>query len=471
MTFRVLVYARYSSDAQREASIDDQFRISRVRVEREGWQNVGEHHDAALSGATLSRPGYQALMADLRAGRADIVLAESLDRFSRDQEHVAAFYKLCVFAGVRIITLSDGEVGELHVGLRGTMGALYLKDLADKTRRGEEGRILKGRSFGSASYGYRVVHQLGADGELDRGLREIDPEQAEIVRRIFRDYASGTSPLAIARALNAEGIPGPAGGLWYHPSIRGRPTRGDGILRNALYAGRLVWNRRRNAIDPSDGAKLRRPNPAAVIIDVDVPLLRIVDDTLWRDAQARLVAEAVSPQAKPDAPKSGFWDRRRPKHLLTGKVQCGACGCTFSSVGGKYVACPGGHQGTCRNRSNIRRGTLEAAVVNALRGDLMHPDLMAGFIEAFNAESRRLTGEASSGQGAVRGELAATERKLANLVNALSEGYRGSSLQQQLDGLEARCRDLEGQLAAMPAVAPIAASEPDGDVSSQPGPS
>jgi site-specific DNA recombinase len=77
------------------------------------------------------------------------VLAESLDRFSRDLEHIASFHKQCIFNQVRIYTLGEGDISELHIGLKGTMGAMYLKDLADKTRRGLEGRIQAGRCTGS----------------------------------------------------------------------------------------------------------------------------------------------------------------------------------------------------------------------------------------------------------------------------------------------------------------------------------
>ena len=98
-----------------------------------------------------------------------IILAESLDRLSRDQEDTAAIFKRLGFAGVKIVTLSEGEISELHVGLKGTMNALYLKDLADKTRRGLRGRIEAGKSGGGNAYGYQVVHALGADGQLVRG--------------------------------------------------------------------------------------------------------------------------------------------------------------------------------------------------------------------------------------------------------------------------------------------------------------
>ena len=89
---RCALYARYSSDQQREASIEDQLRICRVRAEREAWTVVEVFADAAISGATTLRPGFQALLAAMRAGRLDMVLAESLDRLSRDQEHIAGFY-------------------------------------------------------------------------------------------------------------------------------------------------------------------------------------------------------------------------------------------------------------------------------------------------------------------------------------------------------------------------------------------
>ncbi len=83
MTQRSVIYARYSSENQREASIEDQVRVCRARAEREGWQTVGAFTDHAVSGATALRPGYQALLAALRHGEVDIVLTESLDRLSR----------------------------------------------------------------------------------------------------------------------------------------------------------------------------------------------------------------------------------------------------------------------------------------------------------------------------------------------------------------------------------------------------
>jgi len=195
---KVAIYARYSSENQRDASIVDQLRICRAFVEREGWMVAGEFQDHAISGATLLRPGFQALMRQALQKEFDVVLAESLDRFSRDQEDTAGLFKRLTFLGVRIVTLAEGEITHLHVGFKGTMNALFLKDLADKTRRGLRGRIAAGKSGGGLCYGYRVVRSL-SDSELAKGEREIEPKEAAVVERIFREFNGGLSPKRIAK--------------------------------------------------------------------------------------------------------------------------------------------------------------------------------------------------------------------------------------------------------------------------------
>ncbi|RDH95106.1 DNA invertase Pin-like site-specific DNA recombinase [Caldimonas thermodepolymerans] len=250
---RVALYARYSSDNQRDASIEDQLRQCRERAAREGWTVVETYSDRAISGASLIRSGIQSLLADAQAGRFDMVLSEALDRISRDQEDVAGVFKRLRFAGVTIFTLSEGEINELHVGLKGTMNALFLKDLAIKTHRGIRGRVEAGKIGGGNAYGYRVVHQLDARGEPIRGEREIIEEQAEVVRRIFREYVAGKGPQRIAADLNRDGIPSPTGKRWGDTVIRGNREIGSGILNCELYIGRLVWNRQRKVKNPDTG--------------------------------------------------------------------------------------------------------------------------------------------------------------------------------------------------------------------------
>ena len=201
------------------------------------------------------------------------------------------------FAGVKIITLSEGEITHLHIGLKGTMNALFLKDLADKTRRGLSGRIEKGKSGGGLSYGYDVVKQFDAHGEPVRGDRTINQAQALIVQRIFTDYAKGQSPLAIARQLNKESIAGPSGTGWTQSTINGNRERGTGILNNELYVGSLIWNRLRYIKDPDTGKRVSRLNPEAQWLKKAVPELRIIDDNVWQKSEGaagRITTKATS---------------------------------------------------------------------------------------------------------------------------------------------------------------------------------
>ena len=168
---KVALYARYSTDNQSVVSIEDQFRICREHAGRERWQVIDTYHDAAISGASvILRPGVQSLLQDAQRGKFDIVLAEALDRVSRDQADVATLFKHRRFAGVQIVTLAEGEISELHVGLKGTMNAMYLSELADKTRRGLGGRIENGKAVGGLSTGYRVLRRL-ENGAVTTGER------------------------------------------------------------------------------------------------------------------------------------------------------------------------------------------------------------------------------------------------------------------------------------------------------------
>jgi len=232
---RAVIYARYSTDLQREASIEDQGRVCRQRIDREGWTLLATYSDAASSGASRLRPGYQKLLEDARAGAFDVVVAEALDRLSRDQEDVAALFKHLSFAGVKLVTLAEGEINELHVGLKGTMNALFLKDLAQKVRRGLEGRVRQGRSGGGICYGYDITREHDARGELVHGGRQRNDVQTAVVLRIFAEFANGKSPRRIALALNQEGIDGPQGTGWGASTINGNAARGTGILNNELY--------------------------------------------------------------------------------------------------------------------------------------------------------------------------------------------------------------------------------------------
>ena len=258
-------------------------------VKERGWTQGKIYSDMAISGTTQHRSGYQQMVDDAAAGKFQVLVAESLDRLSRDQEHIAALFKRMAYRGIPIVTLAEGEISEMHIGLNGTMSALYVKNLAQKTHRGLEGRVRAGKSGGGNSYGYRVVRQLNADGEVITGEREIQPDEADVVRRIFRDYVAGKSPRTIAGELNREGVSGPHGAAWGQSTIQGNRKRGTGILNNELYIGKRVWNRQRYVKDPETGRRQARPNPPEDWIVREVPELRIVDGELWEAVRRRMI--------------------------------------------------------------------------------------------------------------------------------------------------------------------------------------
>ena len=442
---KVAIYARYSSDNQRDASIADQLRVCRDFAARQGWTVVQEFTDHAISGATLLRSGFQALMRDALNGRFDIVLAEALDRFSRDQEDTAGLFKRLTFAGVNIVTLAEGDITHLHVGLKGTMNALFLKDLADKTRRGLRGRVELGKSGGGLCYGYKVG-RANHDGAQITGDREIVPAEAEVIRRIFRDYAAGLSPKALAKRLNAEHCEGPGGAPWNPSTIHGNPARGTGILNNELYGGRLVWNRLRYVKDPDTGKRVSRRNPPSEWVTTAVPELRIVDDELWSQVKARqLQMRRVASSGDPKR----FNQARRPKYLFSGLTKCAECGGGYVMYWRDRLACFGARsRGTCTNRLTISRQEVEERVLVALREKLMRRDLFEDFCREYVRELNRLRMEHRAGLSSARSEFATVERAIRKLVQAIKDGVSALSIKDELLSLEARRAELQSRLDA-----------------------
>lgn len=436
---RVGIYARYSSDLQSDTSIEDQRRLCSDLARSKDWEVVEHYGDAGLSGASLVRPGIQALIADALAGKFDIVLAEALDRLSRDQEDIAGVYKRMEFAGVKIVTLSEGEVSSLHIGLKGTMNAMFLKDLADKTRRGLRGRIERGKSGGGIAYGYDVVKRFDSQGRSLRGDRSINEAQAAIVRHIFAEYAlRNESPKSIASRLNTEGIPSPSGKGWSQSTINGNRRRGTGILNNELYIGRLVWNRQRFIKDPDTGRRVTRLNDATEWVTQDLPQLRIVAQELWDAAKAR--------QRHLDARRPGLWLKKRPRYLLSGLVKCGVCGGGYAKVNTTHYGCAASKnkgESVCGNRKTIARKKLEAAVLSALRTHLMRDDLVEIFCAEYTAHLNALRAAHNSARKARMAERVRVEKERANILRAIREGIEVRLIKDDLERVTARLEELD----------------------------
>ncbi len=471
MTSRVALYARYSTDMQRDASIEDQLRVCRTFAEAQSWAIVDSYFDRAISGASMLRQGVQDLLADASARRFDIVLAEAMDRLSRDQADIAMLYKHLSFAGVRIVTIAEGEISEMHIGLKGTMNALFLKDLGLKTHRGLRGRVEAGKSGGGNSYGYEVVRSFNSHGTLIAGERRIKPDEADTVRHILLDFANGKSPRNIAHALNREKVPGPRGAAWGQSTINGNAERGTGILNNELYVGRLVWNRLHYVKDPVTGRRVSRPNPPEKIITTNVPDLRIVDDDLWQAVKARQVdarkrafpvqgvasanGDMAADGRNSSGNRAGFWSNRRPRHLLTGLMRCGVCGGSYTKLNTHLFGCATArNKGTCDNRLNIRVDTVDEIVLTGLKVRLMDPEAFKSFADSFVAERNAIVAHQNAKFIAAKCELARVKSRQKVLIQALADGVPARTVKDEMIILESKEDELTALLASQPSAEP-----------------
>jgi site-specific DNA recombinase len=408
---RVAIYSRYSSDLQNDRSIEDQIAVCEKVTTKNGWFVAGSFYDRAASGASLfGRPQFAKMVAEAHAGSFDIIVSEDLDRLSRSQRDIADLFEQMTFAEIEIQTLADGLINEMHVGVKGTMSALFLKGLSQKVRRGLGGAVRAGRNPGGDLYGY--TPRKGEAGVLD-----INPETSGIVKRIYEEYAAGASPRAIAARLNVDGIAAPRGGKWNASTINGNTARGQGLLLNERFVGRVVWNKRRSVKDPKTGRRVTRTNPEGDWIVQYVPELRILDDKLFDKARARRL-DAGTPSS-----------RRRPKstRLLSGLLRCGSCGSGMALTGsdrsGPRVRCSRYREsGSCDNSTKYYIDKIERLVLDRLKMQIDNPKLMGRFVEAYLTERRALSADARRDKVKLTAQIATCQRGIENLITAVERG-------------------------------------------------
>ena len=428
---RAVIYARYSSDLQSEASIEDQVEVCRRYATERGWTITGTYTDAAISGASRFRPGFQKLLSEAGHKLFDIVICEAVDRLGRRLADTADLQDQLSFYGVKLFTPTLGEVTQIHIAVMGMMAQMAIKDLGEKTRRGQLGRVLKGKVAGGLAYGYRV----GAcdDGA---GAREIIEEEANIVRRIFREFAAGDSPETIAKRLNKEGVSGPGGRPWSNTTLRGQPDRGTGLLNNAIYKGELQWNKCSYVKDPRTGKRIARPNPPDKWERQQIEPLRIIEDALWESAKAR--QHTVSSKLADSQRGNRLNDAHRPRFLLSGLLQCGCCGGGYTITGKDRYGCATRKQkGTCDNGTTISRQEIEARVLTGLKERLLEPSLVADFIKGIQEELEEQRRLRRAGEAQRARKLGEVDRKISGMMRAIEDGLYEPSMKERLKALQA----------------------------------
>lgn len=301
------------------------------------------------------------MLADVLAGRVEIVLVESLSRLSRDVGEQDRAVKRIEHRSVRIVGVSDAydstAAGRKVMRVaRGLVNELYIDDLRAQVHRTLAAKAARGRHVAGLSYGY-TSEQDGNDRRL-----VIVPEQATIVREIFNRYGAGESCQRIAADLNARGIGGPRGGTWSVSALYGSPDKGAGVLNNELYIGRVVWNRSQWIKHPDTGKRERMLRLQSEWLVAEQLELRVVDDDAWQRVRDR------------------FGERRgkrrttggHPRTLFGGLLRCGYCGGAMIAVSAHQYGCAARKDrgvAVCQGIYAPRRGT-DAQLLAALRGSL-----------------------------------------------------------------------------------------------------
>jgi DNA invertase Pin-like site-specific DNA recombinase len=403
----------------------------------------------------------QRLLRDAQAGRFAAVLVDDLSRLSRDLGNTwRILFEELAAAGVRVIDVTTGMASD-GAGARLTFGAMalvndtFLQLVRAETHRGMEGRAIAGFSTGGRTYGYTTVPEENPqDPEHPRRQPVIDESEAAVVRRIFVLFVGGVSLKAIAAILNFEGVPAPHDGGRGNQIGRGWPhTTVRAILANERYTGKVVWNASKwiRVAGTKARGRVERPESEWRIARHDE--LRIVDDDLWRAAQARFSRRASAARRGP-LPGSG----QHPS-LLSGLLRCGVCngsmtgvsrrvkngvtymnyGCTSHFTRGASI---------CPNGTMISDLKATTGIVGALQRELTAPTMAQRFIDAFQRRRAELERHAAKDGAAARDQIREVERRVRNLAEALARVGWSDVLADSLRVEEERLATVKNQALA-----------------------
>ncbi len=461
---RAAIYSRYSSEGQREASIEDQNRNCERYAKREGWTITARYHDKAISGTQdeKGREGYAAMLKAARAKQFDVLLVDDLSRLSRDSMKTEEARRLFVFLKIRLIGISDGidTASKGHKalsGFKGLMNDMFLDDLAEKTHRGLAGQALKGNNCGGRNYGYKHVpieHPTDKD-EYGRPKilavrREIDPEQAHWVKQIFEWFAEGKSPRQIASELNQRKVPSPGAsyrrrnpcaryGTWSASVLHGELNRATGILANPIYIGKLIWNRRKWVRNPETKRKAPELRPESEWIVTEHPELRIIPQDLWDRVQQRRTMKRKWTATRP----------RSPKYLLSSLLKCGVCESNFVMQSYYQYGCAGHKDrgpSVCNNGLRVSRTLAEEKILAELQRDLFSHEGLDLFIK----ETTRLMTERRRERKPDPARLAVVEAEITNITNAIKAGILTPTTKAELEKAEAERARLQRMMEETP---------------------
>ena len=403
-----VIYARYSTDSQREESIEGQIRECTAYAEKNDITIVKHYIDRAISAKTDNRPQFQQMIKDSDKKLFDIVLVWKLDRFARNRYDSARYKTQLKKNGVKLMSateiISEGPEGIILESVLEGYAEYYSADLAEKVVRGQTENILKGRcNGGRGTFGYTL--------DSERKFH-IDPLASPFVLESFTKYRDGLTMKEIRDWLNENGIKNPVGGEFTYNSV-------EHMLKNRRYIGELKFR------------------------DVVVPdaIPPIVPLELFDDVQEKIAKNKKAPARR----------KAEDDYLLTTKLHCGCCGALMFGESGtsrtgevhRYYKCATVKKKKGCKKKTVRKQWLEDLVVNQtmqlVRDDAAMESIIAKVMELQDRENTNLP--------LYEKQLRDAESGIQNMLNAIQAGILTSSTKERLEQLEETKRELEARIA------------------------
>ncbi len=464
---KAAIYARFSSDNQREQSIDDQVRVCKDYAKKNAIVVLDSHvyADEAKSGSLRSRPGLEALKKAAEEKKFDVLLIDDSSRLSRDNQYFNTLLCLFQFWGVDLISVSDGlnsreEHAKVAYQFRGIFNELYLSDLRKKTHRGQMGQILRGYTIGSLGYGYKSVPKGETKYDKKGRLRadgfcaEIVPEEAQVIKRCFDSFVEGKAIQAIVQELNTEKVPTRKRlkGGWNVSTV-------SRILKNEKYRGKFIWNKSTSVKDPMTGKRKKVERPKEEWVVQVKEEMRIITDATWSKAVKRW--REIEKAFPKDKKRPGFSTNQKsrvkthPQHLLSGSLRCGSCGGSIALVSGKgsgYYGCLNAKRKSCENKVMVSRSKLEKHMISHLFGQLLKPEV---FERVFKRVVKAIKEQHSDIPEEIRLKqisLNSAETKIKNFIDFVGQGRGTKGLLEALEQSEQEAEVLQAELESLEGV-------------------
>jgi site-specific DNA recombinase len=434
---KAAIYARVSSERQDvDLSISAQLKNLREYAENNGYYVIAEFVDEAESGKTVHRPKFREMISRAKKPTKpfDVILVWKYSRFARNREDSIVFKTMLRKIGVRVISITepteDTPTGKLFEAIIESMDEYYSTNLGEEVTRGMRESASRGFFVASfAPYGYRKVKVN--DGGKERPKLEIEPDQARVIREIFKWAAEGKGLIDISKALNSDGIMSPRGKKWGNTTIYN-------ILTNEAYTGTMVW-----------GKQSKKGLPP---IRVEDAIPAIVDQEIFERVQTHLKSRSFG---------SIHPKRVSSNYLLSGLARCGYCGRNLigqDAKGGRfhYYVCNTlmkKGSGSCK-AGYINKEKLEEAVLSKIRTHILTYENLKELVDIMNDSRENTLDDDRNRHNSIVAELSNVNQRLERLYDALETGTlkladlapRIQSLRQNQEQLTAVRIELESRL-------------------------